>query len=119
MIVQKLQTELKDPYAIAHKYYQIISVINDLKLAEGEIQLVAFTAIKGNIHDPNLREEYCELYGTTLATINNIVWRLKKKMVILKENKEIFVNPALTKVDFKETIQLVVELTKKQPTLDE
>lgn len=111
MKVQKLSKVNKDPYALAHKYYQIMSVLNDLKLAEGEIQLVAFTSIRGNIADPEIRDEYCKTYKTTSATINNIVYRLKKKKIILKKDKEIFVNPALTQVNFDEPLALVVSLT--------
>lgn len=111
MKVQRLNKETKDPFALAHKYYQIISVLNDLRLAEGQIQLIAFTAIRGNISEAQNRKEYCRIYKTTPATINNIVDKLKKIKVILKENKMIFVNPALTKVDFLEPLALIVSLT--------
>jgi len=118
MIVQKLNKKTKDKFALAHKYYQILSVLNDLKLAEGEIQLVAFSAIKGNIAEPSLREEYCETYSTTPATINNIVYRLKKKDIFRKEDKMIFVNPELTQVNFEEDLALVISLTiPRKPTL--
>jgi hypothetical protein len=117
MKVQKLSKVTKDQFALAHKYYQIMSVLNDLKLAEGEIQLIAYAAIKGNIADPVTRDAYCKLYKTTPATINNIVYRLKKKKIIIKKDKEIFVNPALTQVKFDEPLALVISLTiAKAPT---
>jgi hypothetical protein len=77
MIVQKLGVT-KNEFLIAEKYYGILSVINDLKLTEREIQLVAFTAIKGNISNANVREEFCKKYNTSSATINNIISKLKK-----------------------------------------
>jgi len=117
MDIQKLAKMNADPYALAHKYFQIISVINDLELANGEVQLLAFTAVRGNIHNPDHREDYCKKYDTTLATINNIVWRLKKKKIILKKDKEIIVNPLLTQVHFDEDLVLEVSLTlSKKPT---
>ena len=115
MKVQKLSSINKDQFALAHKYYQIMSVLNDLKLAEGEIQLIAYTAIQGNIADPTIRDAYCKTYKTTPATINNIVYRLKKKKIILKKDKEIYVNPALTQVNFNEPLALVVSLTIHVP----
>jgi len=110
MDTQVLTKDVQDKYLLAQKYYQIISGLNNLKLADGEIQLVAFAAIHGNISDNSLREDYIEKYGTTVATINNIVHRLKKKQVFLKEGKKIFVNPAITQLDFDSKINLVVKI---------
>lgn len=121
MEVQRLNKQTKDEFALAHKYYQIISVLNDLRLADGQLQLVAFTAIRGNISDPGIRKEYCVLYKTTPATINNVVDKMKKKGVMLKENKVIFVNPALTKVDFSKPLTLIISIgiITRNPTMVE
>lgn len=113
MDTQRLNKVVADPYAVAHKYYQILSVLNDLYLADGEIQLVAFAAIKGNISDLSIREEYCDRYRTTIATINNVVHRLKKKerkQILIKEGKRIFVNPAINKMDFSQGIGLGITI---------
>jgi len=118
MKVQRLNIELKDEFQVARKYYQIISVLNDLKLSEGQLQLVAFTAIRGNISDPGYRKEYCDTYKTTSATINNVVDKMKKKGVMVKHNKMIFVNKVLTEVDFNESLALVVTMTQTiKPTV--
>ena len=121
MEVQRLNKQTKDEFALAHKYYQIISVLNDLKLADGQLQLVAFTAIKGNISDPIIRKEYCKRYKTTPATINNVVDKMKKKGVMIKKNKVIFVNPMLTKVDFSKLLTLVISMGSiiRNPTVVE
>jgi hypothetical protein len=119
MKVQRLNKQVKDQFALAHKYYQVISVLNELRLAEGEIQLVSFAAIKGNLADPDTRDLYCEMYKTTPATINNIVYRLKKKSIFYKKDKQILVNPALTKVKFDEPLAIVIALTiQGKPTLE-
>jgi hypothetical protein len=49
VIVQKLKKAEGDAFDVAQRYYTIISAINDLKLTERELQLTAFTAVKGNI----------------------------------------------------------------------
>jgi hypothetical protein len=36
----------------------ILSAVNGLKLTEREIQLIAFTAVKGNISYGSIREEF-------------------------------------------------------------
>jgi hypothetical protein len=118
MKIQKLSHTSENSYALARKYYQIMSVLNDLKLAEGQIQLIAFTAIHGNISDPDVRTKYCKKYKTTPATINNIVDKMKKKKVIMKEDKVLFVNPALTAVPFDESLGLVISLSLEPVNLE-
>ena len=44
-IVQRLKKSVKDDIALAEKYYRILSAVNDLKLTNREVQLIAFAAI--------------------------------------------------------------------------
>ncbi len=94
---------------VAKKYYSILSVINNLNLTEREIQLVAFTAIKGNISYPNNREEFCTTYNSSSPTINNIVSKLKKIHVLVKEGDKIKVNPYIL-LNFENDITLQIPL---------
>jgi hypothetical protein len=112
MEIQRLNVSTKDMYDRVQKYFQILSVLNDLGLAKGEINLIAFAAIHGNISDKEVREEFCEKYTTTKATINNIVDKLKKKNILHKDGRRIFVNPALTKLPFEESYALVITINK-------
>jgi len=110
MDIQRLSKSVNNQYDSAHKYYQILGVLNDLQLADGEIHLIAFGAIKGNITDSSIRKEFCEKYNTTIATINNMVYRLKKKNIIHKKGNMLFINPALTKVKFNEPVNLLISI---------
>lgn len=94
---------------IAEKYYSFLSVMNDLKLTEREIQLTAFTAVKGNISNGNARDEFCRIHDTSTPTINNIISKLKKLKVFIKENGKIKVNPAIT-LDFSQPIVIQISL---------
>ena len=116
MLVQKLKKQVKDEFEIAEKYYAILSDINSLGLTPREIQLVAFTAIKGNITNANVREEFCNKYKTTSPTINNIISKLKKLGVFIKTEdredgypKQVKVNPAIV-LDFKKDVLLAISL---------
>jgi hypothetical protein len=73
IIVQTLKKDVTNEYILAEKYYSILSAINNIGLTQREIQLIAFTAIKGNITYANVREEFCKKYNTTSPTINNII----------------------------------------------
>lgn len=109
MIVQKLKKSVENSYAMAEKYYSILSAVNDLKLTQREIQLVAFTAIRGNISYANIRQEFCEKYKTTSPTINNIISKLKKIGIFVKDGSKVKVNPVII-LSFDKHITLEIKL---------
>lgn len=110
VVVQKLKKVVDEDLLLAEKYYSILSVINDLHLTEREIQLIAFTAIKGNITYANVREEFCKLHNTTSPTINNIISKLKKIGIFIKEGGKVRVNPRIV-VDFSKDLTLNIMLS--------
>ena len=69
IVVQKLKRVEADEFLVAEKYYSLLSAINNLALTQREMQLIAFTAIKGNISYANNRKEFCEKHGTTSPKI--------------------------------------------------
>ena len=94
-IVQRLKRSVLDNYALAEKYYRLLSAVNDLKLTNREVQLIAFTAIKGNISYANIRKEFCDKYDSTPPAINNIISKLKKMGVFVKDGTKVKVNPVI------------------------
>ena len=109
ILKQNIKASVIDAFASAEKYYSIISAVNNLKLTNREIQLVAFTAVRGNISYANFREEFCETYSTTSPTINNIISKLKRMGVLTKINGKVKVNPVLL-LDFGKSIILEIKL---------
>jgi hypothetical protein len=93
--IQRFMRKEKDSLSIAQRYYSILSAINDLNLTEREIQLIAFTAIKGNISYSTNREGFCKLYNSSSPTINNIISKLKKIGIFVKDASKIKVNPQI------------------------
>lgn len=109
IIVQRLKKAVDTDLQLAEKYYSILSAINNLNLTQREIQLVAFTAIKGNITYANVREEFCKLHNTTSPTINNIISKLKKIGIFIKEGGKVKINPMIV-IDFKKDVTLGITL---------
>lgn len=109
-ILQKLRRKEENDILIAEKYYTILSAVNNLHLTNREIQLVAFTAIKGNISYSNIRQEFCEMYKTTSPTINNIISKLKKIGILVKDGSKVKVNNVIV-LDFAKDITLEIKLT--------
>jgi biotin operon repressor len=110
ILVQKLKKKENDVFSLAERYYKILSAINDLFLTEREIQLIAFTAVKGNISYANIREEFCKKHNTSSATINNIISKLKRIGVLIKDGTKVKVNPVII-LDFNKNISLEIKLT--------
>lgn len=108
-IVQRLKTSVNDSILMSEKYYRILSAVNDLKLTNREIQLIAFAANKGNISYANIRKEFCETYGSTPPAINNIVSKLKKMGVFIKDGTKVKVNPIIL-LNFDKDIILQISL---------
>lgn len=96
---------------MAMAYYSVISVLNHLSLTTRELQLLAFTAIRGSITNPAAREDFCQTYETSQATINNIISKLRKLKLFVKENNKIRVHPALA-LDFNNPVILQITLNK-------
>jgi len=113
MTVQRLEHSVEDSYGLAEKYYAILSSINNLKLTQREIQLVAFTATRGNMSYATIREDFCKKYETTSPTINNIISKLKKMGIFVKDKGKIKVNPVILFNFTKEDVVLVVSLKRK------
>ncbi len=108
-IIQKLQRNVENDIALAEKYYSFLSVLNNLGLAPREIQLVAFTAVKGNMTYGNVRIEFCEKYETTIATVGNMICKLRKMKILIKEKGMVKVNPQIV-LDFSNNVVLQIKL---------
>lgn len=109
IILQRLKHVEQDVFLRAQRYYMILSAVNHLKLTEREIQLIAFTAVRGNISYSNNREEFCTLYKSSPPTINNLISKLKKTGILIKDGTKIKVNPVIS-LDFEKDITLEIKL---------
>ena len=110
IIKQVLNNKVEDAFSLAKKYYSMIAIINNLSLTQREIQLVAFTAIRGNITYGNVRNDFCEKFKTTPATIGNIVCKLSKLNILVRDKGMVKVNPVLA-LDFSKILKLEINFT--------
>lgn len=108
-ILQRLRKTDDNPLVRAERYYSLLSTLNDLNLTKRELQLIAFTAVKGNISYNEFRKEFCETFKSSSPTINNMISKLKKASILIKDNNKIKVNPRI-QLDFTKPIQLEIKL---------
>lgn len=109
MIRQNLKQVVKGKVDNAEKYYMILSAVNNLGLTKREIELIAFTAIRGNISSRTAKDLFCEKYGTTVPTINNIISKLKRRKIFIKNSKLVKINPLIV-LDFEKDLLLVITM---------
>jgi len=107
--VQKLSESQKSKLRNGHPVRIKSGSGNNLHLTEREIQLIAFTSIKGNITYANVREEFCKLHNTTSPTINNIISKLKKIGIFVKEAGKVKVNPVIV-LNFNSDLTLEIKI---------
>ena|SRR5688572_10379066 len=106
-IIQKIGLKEQNALSMAKRYYSLLSAMSNISLTEREIQLIAFTAVRGNISYSTNREEFCTLYKSSSPTINNIISKLKKLGLLVKEGGKIKVNP-LYLLDFNNNLVLQI-----------
>lgn len=99
VIVKTIRKEFKDKIKAGIIWYTLISVINNLRLAKREIQLLAFINYRGTISSLSSKEEFCKIFDSSNATISNMISRLTILKLLIKEKGKTKVNPAL-RVDF-------------------
>ena len=110
MTIQKLEKSNPDSLHLAQQYYGLISALNNLALTEREVQLLAYTAVRGSISYATVREDFCKIYSSSFPTINNIVSKLKRVGILVKAGKQIVVNPRIA-LDFSKPLILQITLT--------
>ena len=109
VITQRMKV-VGDALKKAERYYNILSAVNDLKLTQKEIQLIAFMSVKGSISLSSVRGEFCREYSTSEPTIYNIISRMKKIGIFTKEDNRVKLNPRIA-LNFNKNIKLEVVLT--------
>lgn len=106
IVVQKIVKTVPD---VAERYFRILSAINNLGLTDREVNLLAYIANNG-LED---KEDFCKRYDTTVATIYNVVSKLKKMGLVVKNKGVVKLNPKL-EFDYKKDLQLQIELRHGQ-----
>lgn len=117
IVVQKWKKGIPDDMSLAIYYYSLVFAFNNLSVTEREIQMVAFTAVKGNISYAEIREDFCKLYSSSNPTINNMVSKLKKMNILIKDNGKVKVNPNICPKFETESIIIQIVLKNEKSAI--
>jgi hypothetical protein len=78
LIVQKIKKQEESALDIALKYYSIICLVNNIKVTNKQLQLLAFTAIRGTISSLSAKNDFSVKYNSSVNSVNNMISELKE-----------------------------------------
>lgn len=93
--VQKIVRREREIIDIAIKYYSVMSILHNLALTVRQIQLLAFTAIRGTITPLSAREDFVKLFSSSLASVENMKGKLYKEGLFILVKDMYKVNPQI------------------------
>lgn len=107
-IVQKWVKQVDDPVEMGIKYYTLLSAVNDLGLTARETEILSYTSYRGSIDALQVKKDFCKRFGSTLATVGNLMTKLKKlKYLVRDEERKIVVNKD---IDFNFESDFVIKI---------
>lgn len=107
--VQRIGKTYPSPLQVAIKYYTVLSVLNDLGLTEREVQLIAYTAVRGTLSSGGAKDGFIQQFGSSVASVGNMVHKLTKKGIFTKHEGRTVVNPRIW-VNFNNNLVLQLKL---------
>lgn len=109
VVVQKIRKQVASDVEKAIKYYSVLLALNDVKLPQKQLHLLAFTAARGSITSPAARKEFVETFNSSLASLENMKQSLVKAGFLVQTDMKYRVHPSLI-LDFSKDIVLQINL---------
>lgn len=116
VIVQKIRREVASDVEKAIRYYSVLLALNNVKLPQKQLYLLAFTAARGSITSPAARKEFVEMFDSSLASLENMKQELVKAGFLVQIDMKYRVNPKIA-LDFSKDVMLQINLvgSEKEP----
>lgn len=99
ILVKTIRKKFTDKIKAGVTWFTFITTINDIKLTQRELQLMAFINSRGTISSTSAKEEFCKLFDSSPATVSNMVSKLMSLKLLVKEKSKTKINQSL-RVDF-------------------
>lgn len=114
VVVQKLFRNEDSPINLSIRYFSVISMLFGWELTRKEIELLAFTAVRGTITPIPARDEFMNLFGSSKNSIENIKGSLYRKNLLVKVDRKYKVNSQFASLDFSKDLILQIDLNHKR-----
>lgn len=109
VIVQKIQRKVDSDIEKAIKYYSIIFALNNIRIPQKQLYLLAYTAARGSITSPAARSEFVKMFNSSLASLENMKQELVKAGLLVRVDRKYKVNPKIA-LDFTNNVVLQINL---------
>ena len=91
--------EKKEKRESAITYFRLLSAYNDIKISEAEIKLLAHISMYKGIVTGPCKTSFIESNNSSMASVDNLISKLKKKKLVIKEDNTIMIRPVIN-LDF-------------------
>ena len=108
MTRQAIVKRVDSPFLLAKRYLALIFLLNDIHVTKRELDILAFTAIRGSISTVAAKRDCLEKFQISNSSLNNTVSTLQQKKLLVKDGKT-KLNPALS-IDFSGDLQLRIDI---------
>lgn len=110
-VFQQIHKVYTSRFEIAQKYYMILFDLNNIHVTKGELNLISFLAVHGTVSTPSVRKLFEETFGAPINSIYNMVSKLQKKRLLVKDkDNKIRVNPQILPDFSKGDLLLVIKI---------
>lgn len=93
---KNITKEVSTHKEIASIYYKLIGALYNIHLTDMELGVMMYTSIYGTISTPPAREEFIKEYNSSKASLHNIISRLQKRKLLIKDEfNKIRIRPEL------------------------
>lgn len=96
ILVQRIDKVYTNKIECSIVYYSVLSALNNLNLTKSEIELLAFTNVRGTISSITAKKEFIKIYNVHMNTIGNMITRLSKRKLLVKTDTKVHVHPSIS-----------------------
>lgn len=110
IVLQRLRKNYSSKIDKAITYFSILSALNSLGLTRKQIELLAYTSIRGTISSLSSKEDFVKSFGSSVDSINNMISKLYKKKLLVKHPDGKIKVPKYLMIDFDNS-EIVLNIT--------
>jgi len=92
------------------KYISILSILNSLPLSKGEISLLSFACVYGDISTEEAKQEFMQIFSLSKRFFENSVYKFLKMGLLYKEGGKLLLNKQLH-IEF-DSLMLKIEINE-------
>ena len=92
---QHITKSLPSQHKVLKFYYSLLFELNDISLRPKELDFLTYLAQRASHPTLHIRQEFAKEFQSSPAAINNMVSRLYKKKLLIKEGTWTRINPSI------------------------